>query len=203
MAARLVLAAILASLFSVVAPGTSWACSCAAATVGELASSADLVARVDVLAVGESQEVEPITYTVRPTWIWRGAPAHDFDVLAPHNEAACGLSGVRPGEDFLLLGMVLPDGAYETNLCSGSQPATDEALAEVADTLGEGGDPAAGTPSSARTVQPGPEPSGEPGQFEPEPEPDWFGFTMTATVLAALLGVVLWQIFSGRRPPAR
>lgn len=185
--ARIVLLAILAGMVSVVFPATSaWACSCVEATLAEQASSADLVARVEVLQVDDDDLARPIVYTVRPRLVWKGDVGAAFQVETPHDEASCGVPGIPEGEDLLLMGFTTGSG-YETSLCSGTQTATPEAVDEVVGALGAG---------EQVTAEPLPvdEPAPSPDEVDP-----WF--TVAATVLAALLGVVLWQIFSRRRPP--
>lgn len=185
--ARLLLLAVLAGMVSVVSPATSaWACSCVEATLAEQAASADLVARVEVLQVDDDDLARPIVYTVRPRQVWKGDVDAAFRVETPQQESACGLPGIPEGEDLLLMGFTTASG-YETNLCSGTQAATSEAVDEVVAALGAG-----------EQVTAEPLPIDEPVPAPDEVDP-WF--TVAATVLAALLGVVLWQIFSRRRPP--
>ncbi len=195
--ARLLLLAVLAGMVSVVSPSTSaWACSCEELTLAEQAASADLVARVEVLQVDDDDLARPIVYTVWPREVWKGDVGKAFRVETPQQESACGLPGIPEGEDLLLMGFVTSSGGYETGLCTGTRAATGEAVDEVVAALG---------PGTQVTGEPLPvdESTGDPGAVDPTTGPDavdpWF--TVAATVLAALLGVVLWQIFSRRRPP--
>lgn len=180
---RGVLAATVVGLLALVAP-VAWACDCVDMDLAESAERHPVVARVTVeRAEHTSSEV---VYTVTPTHVWKGNFDSAFQVRTPAHEVSCGLPGLRAGDDVLLLARGDASLGYETTNCSLTQHVSNGALAEVVDALGPG-DPPELRPDLPEGELP-----------VDEGEPDYVGATIVTTVLAVLLGVVLWQIFNRR-----
>lgn len=185
MIVRLLLAALVAGLSFVAAP-TAWACSCVGLDVAESAELHPVVVRATVERAEHDGTNEEIVYTATPTHVWKGSFDSAFQVRTAAHEASCGLPGLRAGDDVLLFAQGSAQSGYSTDICSLSGPASQSSVAQVVGQLGEG------NPAELRPDLP-------EGELPADDrEPDYVGTTLAATVLAVLLGIVIWQIFRRR-----
>lgn len=133
------LTGLLVTLFAF-AFGTSAAvaCSCVEATTEEHAAHADLVARVLVERVDMPSNPGQVTYAMRPTHVWKGGVAAQFNVTSHSDGPSCGLEGITEGQDLVLFADG-PDGDWSANLCGGTTTASEALVAELTDAVGPGG----------------------------------------------------------------
>lgn len=181
----LLLFALVAS-FTFVTASSAAACSCVDNDIPGSAELHPVVARVTVERAEHDGGAMDVVYTVTPAHVWKGSFDAPFQVRTPDQEGACGLPHLRAGDDVLLFAGGNPTSGYDTNVCSLTQHVSEEAIAQVTAALGAGEAPELRDDATD-------------GELPVDDlEPDYLGTTIAATVLAVLLGVVLWQIFTRR-----
>lgn len=140
--ARLLLVAVSGVLALLLGTSVAAACSCVEKTTAEHVAEADLVARVIVelvnMPVEGNTDGQPATYTLRPTYVWKGDVVSQFKVASEPNGAACGLEGISEGQDLVVFADETPDGGWSANLCGGTAPASEALVVELRDAAGPG-----------------------------------------------------------------
>lgn len=139
--ARLFAGLAVGLLALLVGTGVAAACSCAEATLSEHMADADVVARVVVEKVkipeeGASSEQEA-SYTMRPTYVWKGDVVSQFKVNSAVTGAECGLEGIVEGDDIVVFAQQSEEG-FTANVCGGATRATDAFVAQMLDEVGTG-----------------------------------------------------------------
>lgn len=127
------LLAFVAALFAVVSvQAPAYACSCAAQTMKQQIDRADVVFVGEV--VGSTVVDQTMTYDVLAERVFKGElESAQTQVSTSSSTASCGLGEIADGERYLFLTQ-----AGQTNLCSGSAPASTDALERVQRQLGVG-----------------------------------------------------------------
>lgn len=153
--------------------GVAVGCSCAAQTTAEHVAEADVVARVVVERVSipetDANEDQMATYSMLPTYVWKGDVVSLFTVSSERDGASCGLEGISVGDDVVVFATRNNDG-LTANLCGGTAQASDVLVAELLDVAG---------PGEAVDAVPGDEPGA------------WIAPTVAALVGVGLVGGVL------------
>ncbi|MDO5736770.1 MAG: hypothetical protein Q4P15_09880 [Propionibacteriaceae bacterium] len=150
-------------------------CDCTDKSTAQHAADADLIARVIVELVNEpvagAPENQPTTYTLRPTYVWKGTVVSQFKVTSERSGSECGLEGITEGSDLVVFANEVADG-WSANLCGGTAPATEELVVELREAVGPG-------------VAPDTDPGDRPG--------DWIWPTVAAAVSVLIVGsIIVW-----------
>lgn len=121
--------------------GVAVACDCAALTISEYFADADVVARVVVEGVtmpeGESNPEQMASYTVRPTYVWKGDVVSQFEVNSAVSDTECGLGGIIEGDDLVLFARQSEEG-FTASSCGGTAPGSQALVAKMLDEVGTG-----------------------------------------------------------------
>ncbi|MEO3859131.1 hypothetical protein [Acrocarpospora sp. B8E8] len=196
----------------VVAPGTAFACSCAAPPPTELMNSADSVFRGVVstrTSTGDPFDNQPVTFTFSVGAVYKGEATERLQVRSHPQSATCG-ADFEVGKQYLVFAISgstdwvppIENVPLYTHLCAGNRPilgAPDATL--VPANIGPGMDTrpaselisALGTPSTPpKTTTISPSPAAAPTRETTGPSPWW--------LLALLpLGAATWLLLR-RRP---
>lgn len=142
-------AVVVAVLLALAAPLAA-ACSCPMLTVPQAVAQADLVARVTVDAVDRPRvsksSADLVTYTLRPSVVWKGDVAGLVMVGSAFDSASCGIASYEVGEEIIIFASRDGD-RWRASLCGGTAPATPDLVEKVT---------AAAGPGTAVTVAPAP-----------------------------------------------
>lgn len=153
-------------------------CICEEMSTAEHAAAANLIARVVVervnLPVPGTTDGQPATYTMRPTYVWKGNVVSQFKVASEPSGKACGLEGIVEGQDLVLFANDTGNG-WSATQCGGTTTANETLVAELLEVVGPG-------------VAPNTNPDGQPGA--------WVWPTVAATASVLLLGYIVtrWWI---------
>lgn len=195
---RLTLAALLSSAaLTLGVAGAASACSCAMASTGAHARSAEVVVTgtlVDVQDPPRGQIMssgDPTTYTVDVLRTFKGEPASRIEFTSAMSGASCGLEGMQVHRDYLFF---LDDsGAGLTaSLCGGTRPASAALEREVT---------AATVPLAAPAPRTSPPSGGTQGSSTTSARQSagsgWLPAAGGAAATVAALGLWWWRRASG------
>lgn len=154
---RYTLALVAALTLIVLVPSTSYACSCAAASVAAYARDSDLVVRGEV--TDRDETFSPfsegdVTYEVAVDAVYVGQSAERIEVRSAGSGASCGLE-VEPGREYVLF-LDAQDGGWSGSLCGGTGEASPAYVGKVERVLGA---------ASRDPERAAPEPDGWPAPY--------------------------------------
>lgn len=162
----------------VLAPGTSWACSCVQSSPIEQVRRVETV--VDGTVAWVSSNGIETTYSVEVDRVFKGKAAEREKLITAANEAACGLGMLTVDKRYLFFIDGVHPGRMRVSLCGGSAPYGDELAAQI--------EAATGAPTGP-VVSPAMKGPVDPDQIQGTP---WYTVVGTTLLIAAVLGGLLF-----------